>query len=44
MFFKFLNGDANIDTEFDAYVKRLKANGLDDVVSIYQKGYDSLSK
>lgn len=44
MFFKFLNGDADIDTDFDAYVKRLKANGLDDIVKIYQKGYDSLSK
>ncbi|HOJ10752.1 MAG TPA: extracellular solute-binding protein [Clostridiales bacterium] len=44
MFFKFLNGDANIDTEWDNYVKRLNANGLDDVISIYQKGYDSLNK
>jgi putative aldouronate transport system substrate-binding protein len=42
MFYNFVSGEADIESDFDKYINNLKSSGLDEVIGIYQKGYDSL--
>lgn len=41
MFYKFLNGEADIDKDFDKYVEQLESIGLNKVIGIYQSAYDA---
>ena len=40
--YAFIQGDRNIDTDWNAYINELKSKGLDEMVSIYQKAYDAV--
>ncbi len=40
MFFKFLFGVEDIETGFDAYVRKIKDMGIDEVIKCKQKAYD----
>jgi len=39
--FAFFTGAKDVDTEFDAWVESLEANGLSQLVEYYQKAYDA---
>ena len=41
MCLKFITGDADLDTGYDAYIANLKSIGLDEVISLYQLQYDT---
>jgi putative aldouronate transport system substrate-binding protein len=43
-FANFVSGKANVDAEWDAYVKNLNDSGLDDLLGIYQTAYDAKYK
>ena len=38
---RWITGEGNIDAEWDEYIKKLEGLGLEDMVRIYQSGYDS---
>jgi len=40
----FMNGTYNIDTEYDSFLNKLKASGLDDIVAAYQEAYSQQYK
>ena len=40
----FVVGDADLDTDWDTYIEDLKALGMDEILSIYQKAYDAQYK
>ncbi len=40
----FVIGEADLDADWDTYIADLKALGMDDIISIYQKAYDAQYK
>ena len=38
---KFISGSANIETEWDTYIKTLKQIGLDEYMGIHKRGYEA---
>lgn len=44
MFYKFVSGEASLDTDWDDYVKKMKNNRMDEIIGIYQKSYDAINK
>lgn len=38
---RFITGDANIDTEWDNYIKEMSVKGADKLIQIYQGAYDA---
>lgn len=39
---KFINGDADIEKEWNSYIQELKNKGLEDYLKVYQLAYDMI--